>query len=74
MVTRRAPVTIWHWRKANNALQQSLRAGDKENAKRWAHTLLLYLGEMGLINDDDRQLHTDRCGLTTANPVVKKKG
>jgi hypothetical protein len=54
MVTKRTKVSLRHWKNANIALQQSLRAGDMDGARRYAHTLLTYLSEMGLINDNDR--------------------
>lgn len=58
MVHKRTKVSVWHWRKANIALQQSLRAGDMDGAKRCAHTLLHYLEEMGLLDDSDRLVHS----------------
>lgn len=54
MVIKRTKVSLRHWKTANIALQQSLRAGDRDVAKRYAYTLLTYLDEMGLIDDNDR--------------------
>lgn len=64
-------VPLWRWRKANSCLQQALRVGDIPDAKKWAHTLLHYLGEMGLIDDTDRQGITPNRGHIN-NGMVKQ--
>lgn len=71
MVQRRTKVSLSHWRTANNALYQSLRAGYMEGAKRCARTLLSYLGEMGLLDDLDRQGNTPGSGDFHNGAVVK---
>ena len=56
MCREKAPVSIWKYRKANNCMQACLREGNREEAKKWAHTLLSYLHEMGLIERSEAQI------------------
>lgn len=55
MEHEKAPVSIWKYRKANSCMQACLREGNMEEAKKWAHTLLSYLTEMGLLDEPRRQ-------------------
>lgn len=55
MAKKRTKVSLRHWKTCNEALQKALRDGDIVDAKRQAHTLLSYLGEMGLLDELDRQ-------------------